>query len=98
MEEEFVAVKSEAGWSLQTARDKFLTLEEIEGGNKVEIRGDAEEIGFAQTWSIRGQRKYRKRVKTDGDQAKERISRKELEKLYGFFFLPPALLLLLLLL
>ncbi|RVD86902.1 uncharacterized protein DFL_005153 [Arthrobotrys flagrans] len=93
-EEEFTPVKTETGWGIQTCRDKFLRGEEKNvssggkgsgaptGGVVVEIRGDAETIGFAETWVVRGQRRFKTKVKKEGGK-EDRISRKELEQLAG---------------
>ncbi|KAK6338793.1 hypothetical protein TWF696_009603 [Orbilia brochopaga] len=91
-EEEFIPVKTETGWGLQDCRERFLRAEEKSVGassNKagavgavVEIRGDAESIGFGETWVIRGQRRFKTKVRKEGAK-EERISRRELEKLAG---------------
>ncbi|EPS42539.1 hypothetical protein H072_3472 [Dactylellina haptotyla CBS 200.50] len=93
-EEEFVPVKTETGWGVQTCRDKFLRGEEKNismggkgsggagGGVAVEIRGDAETIGFGETWVIRGQRRFKTKTRKEGGK-EDRISRKELESLAG---------------
>ncbi|KAK6344819.1 hypothetical protein TWF718_006773 [Orbilia javanica] len=93
-EEEFTPVKTETGWGIQTCRDKFLRGEEKNvssggkgsgaptGGIVVEMRGDAETIGFAETWVVRGQRRFKTKVKKEGGK-EDRISRKELEQLAG---------------
>ncbi|EWC43541.1 hypothetical protein DRE_01428 [Drechslerella stenobrocha 248] len=85
-EEEFVPVHTETGWGVQTCRDKFLSAEEKNlskgGGGMVEIRGDAETIGFGETWVIRGQKRFKTKVRREGDK-EERISRRELEALAG---------------
>jgi len=68
-------------WGLQTVRDKFVSAEEIPGKDVV-IRGDAETIGFGQNWGIRMQRRFKKKnTKKDGEMVKDKISRKDLEKL-----------------
>ncbi|KAF3921544.1 hypothetical protein AA313_de0202279 [Arthrobotrys entomopaga] len=91
-EEEFIPVKTETGWGMQTCRDKFLRGEEknvssggkgsgaVTGGVVVEIRGDAETIGFGETWVIRVQRRFKTKAKKEGGK-EDRISRKELEQL-----------------
>ncbi|KAF3169693.1 hypothetical protein TWF106_005806 [Orbilia oligospora] len=93
-EEEFTPVKTETGWGIQTCRDKFLRGEEKNvssggrgsgaptGGIVVDVRGDAETIGFAETWVVRGQRRFKTKVKKEGGK-EDRISRKELEQLAG---------------
>ncbi|KAF3925332.1 hypothetical protein ABW20_dc0108944 [Dactylellina cionopaga] len=91
-EEEFIPVKTETGWGVQTCRDKFLKGEEKNigsggksggaGGVVVEIRGDAETIGFGETWVIRGQKRFKTKAKR-ADGKEERISRSELERLAG---------------
>lgn len=80
-EEGFIPIKTDvgSGWALQTARDKFVGIDDPKSGGTVEIRGDAEEIGFCQTWTIRGQARFRKKTKKEESQLKDRISRKDLE-------------------
>ncbi|KAJ6264557.1 hypothetical protein Dda_0704 [Drechslerella dactyloides] len=93
-EEEFIPVKTETGWGLQDFRERFLRAEEksVSGNSKggggvgvgavVEVRGDAESIGFGETWVIRGQRRFKTKVRKEGAR-EERISRRELETLAG---------------
>ena len=89
-EEEFVPVRSELGggrWALQTCRDTFVGVDEKDG--KVSIRGDREEVGFKETWTVRLQKRNKVLVKAgggrEGDKGriKDRISRRELEEQAG---------------
>ena len=81
-EEEITPIKSQTTglWSLQTVRDKFISAEEVPGKDVV-IRGDAETIGFGENWGIRVQRRFKKKAKKEGEVVKDKISRKDLEKL-----------------
>src|SRR5437868_6843480 len=47
-EEGFAAIKTNVGscWAFQTARDKYIGIDDPKSGGTVEIRGDAEEMGF----------------------------------------------------
>lgn len=73
-------------WGLQTVRDKFISAEEIPGKDVI-IRGDAETIAFGENWGIRMQRRFKKKnTKSDGKEIKDKISRKDLEKLYAPLF------------
>ncbi|KAF3913828.1 hypothetical protein ABW21_db0201773 [Orbilia brochopaga] len=74
-EEEFVPIKTETGWGIQDCTGSTV-------GVSVEIRGDAETIGFGETWVIRGQRRFKTKVRKEGAR-EERISRRELERLAG---------------
>lgn len=82
-EEGFIPVKTDAGWALQTAREKYVGVDDPKSGGSIEIRGDAEDIGFCQTWIVRGQAKNRKKGKREGDKVKDKITRKELEEQAG---------------
>lgn len=84
-EEEFVMVKNELGggrWALQTVREKFVGVDESSGG--IELRGDAESVGFGETWRVRLQRRNKKKSKvgTDG-KIRDKATRKELEEQAG---------------
>lgn len=80
-EEGFAAVKTDvgSGWAFQTARDKYIGIDDPNSGGTVEIRGDAEEVGFCQTWTIRGQARFKKKTKKEENRLKDRITRKDLE-------------------
>jgi len=79
-EESFAAIKTDvgSGWAFQTARDKYIGVDDPKGGGTIEIRGDAEEVGFCQTWMIRGQARFKK-TKKEENKLKDRITRKDLE-------------------
>jgi hypothetical protein len=65
-EEEFDFVRSELGggrWALRDVRERFIGAEERDGG-KVEVRGDREEVGYKETWTVRLQKRNKKRVKS----------------------------------
>ncbi|KAL8874112.1 MAG: hypothetical protein Q9174_000516 [Haloplaca sp. 1 TL-2023] len=67
-------------FNIQTARDKFLAI--VDDG-KI-IRGDAESISFNTTVRIRMQARFKPKLKASKElKAKEKISRKELEKAVG---------------
>ncbi|ORY15768.1 FRG1-like family-domain-containing protein [Clohesyomyces aquaticus] len=70
-------------FSLQTQRDKFLTVDET-GSRGPEVRGDAETITFSTTFRIRMQARFKPKLRASKEEkAKEKISRKELEELAG---------------
>ena len=82
-EEEFLPIANELGagrWALQTVRDKFVSVDEVGAGGNTEIRGDAESVGFKETFVIRLQGRNKKRTKTGFEEkGRDRITRKELE-------------------
>ncbi|KAI5781837.1 FRG1-like family-domain-containing protein [Geopyxis carbonaria] len=89
-EEEFALVRSTLGgarWAVQTCRDLFVAVDEVAAGGAVAVRGDAAEVGFAQTWTVRLQKRNKKRGKggKGGEKGvmKDRATRKELEELAG---------------
>ncbi|KAL7271248.1 hypothetical protein RUND412_006016 [Rhizina undulata] len=86
-EEEFVPLKSELGsgrWALQTVRDKFLSVDEVSQGGSVEIRGDADSVGYKETFVVRLQARNKKRAKgAPAERVKDKITRKELEEQAG---------------
>ena len=90
-EESFLCIASPntpGTFSVQTQREKFLTVAEEEDsgkGNKgPEIRGDAEDISFNTTLRIRMQARFKPRLKANKEsRAREKISRKELEDVVG---------------
>lgn len=58
-------------------------MDEVAAGGKVEIRGDAESIGFNETFTLRIQARLRKKAKTAATpHADSKLSKRELEKLY----------------
>lgn len=72
-----------SAFSLQTPRDKFLSIDES-GTSGPDIRGDAETITFNTTFRIRMQARFKPRLKlAKEDKAWEKISRKELQELIG---------------
>lgn len=85
-EESFLVIPvpdNPSAFSLQTARDKFLGVDESSTSGP-EIRGDAESITFNTTFRIRMQARFKPRLKASKeDKAKEKISRKELKELIG---------------
>jgi protein FRG1 len=85
-EESFLVIPvpdNASAFSLQTARDKFLSINEPSAGG-AEIRGDVETIAFNTTLRIRMQARFKPRLKASKEEkAKEKISKKELEELIG---------------
>lgn len=85
-EEEFLPILNELGggrWALQTVRDKFLSVDEVGAGGTTEIRGDAEAVGFKETFVVRLQARNKKRKKSGVEaKGKDKITRKELEEQY----------------
>jgi len=72
-----------SAFSLQTARDKFLAINESSTSGP-DVRGDAESISFTTTFRIRMQARFKPRLKASKEEkAKEKISRKELEDIVG---------------
>lgn len=85
-EEEFIPVRNELGggrWALQTVRERFVGVDESAG--VIEVRGDAESVGFGETWRLRLQKRNKKKTKGVGadGKIKDKITRKELEELAG---------------
>jgi protein FRG1 len=74
-----------SAFSLQTARDQFLSIDDSSSSNdKTEIRGDTEHIGFTTTFRIRMQARFKPRDKARKEEkANQKISRKELEEQIG---------------
>lgn len=63
-------------------REKFLTI--VDESKVTEVRGDAESISFNTTLRIRIQARFKPRLKANKElKIKEKISRKELEKVVG---------------
>ena len=89
-EEQLVVVASPDSpgmFSIQTLRDKFLTISEPiaeKASSLYDIRGDAETIDFNTTFRIRMQARFKPRNKAHKEaRAKEKVSRKELEEVVG---------------
>ena len=84
-EESFLCIPSPdtpGTFSIQTAREKFLTIADSSKGT--EIRGDAEATSFNTTLRIRMQARFKPKLKANKEsKAKEKISRKELEEVVG---------------
>lgn len=85
-EESFIIIPvpdNPSAFSLQTARDKFLSVDESSTSGP-EIRGDAESITFTTTFRIRMQARFKPRLKASKEEkALQKISKKELEELIG---------------
>jgi protein FRG1 len=85
-EESFLVIPvpdNPSAFSLQTAREKFLSVEESSTAGP-EIRGDAESITFGTTIRIRMQARFKPRLRASKEEkAHQKISRKELEDLIG---------------
>ncbi|KAF2033034.1 actin-crosslinking protein [Setomelanomma holmii] len=85
-EESFIVIPvpdNPSAFSLQTARDKFLGVDESSTSGP-EIRGDAENITFNTTFRIRMQARFKPRLRVSKEEkAFEKISKKELEDLIG---------------
>lgn len=70
-------------FSLQTARDKFISIEESSASGP-DVRGDAESIAFNTTLRLRMQARFKPRNKASKEEkAREKISKKELEEIIG---------------
>jgi len=84
-EESFIPIKSNVGlgWALQTAREKYIGVNDTKSGGIIEIRGDTEEVGFCQTWTIRGQARFKKKMKREESKLQDRITKKDLEAQAG---------------
>lgn len=86
-EETFVCIPcpgTPGTFSIQTQREKFLTIAESTSSAAVEIRGDAEEITFNTTWRVRMQARFKPRLKANKEErAREKISRQQLEEAVG---------------
>lgn len=77
-------------FSLQTAREAFLTVSEPSSSSNTkkssapEVRGDADAISFNTTFRIRMQARFKPKLKASKEEkALAKISRKELETLIG---------------
>jgi protein FRG1 len=85
-EESFIVIPvpdNPSAFSLQTARDKFLSVDESSTSGS-DIRGDVETISFNTTFRLRMQARFKPRNKTSKEEkAYQKISKKELEELIG---------------
>ncbi|OCK87781.1 actin-crosslinking protein [Cenococcum geophilum 1.58] len=85
-EESFLCIPvpdSSATFSIQTQREKFLTVDTKL--SKPEVRGDAGDISFSTTVCIRMQARFKPNLKASKEEkAREKISRKELEESVGW--------------
>lgn len=71
---------------LSVAANVGRSVDEIAAGGKTEIRGDAEAIGFNETFTLRIQSRLRKKARSVvTSQAELLLSKRELEKMYTFF-------------
>lgn len=62
------------------------SVDEVAAGGKTEIRGDAESVGFNETFTLRIQARLRKKMKTVASSKSEpKLSKRELEKMYISF-------------
>jgi protein FRG1 len=70
-------------FSLQTARDTFLTLDDSRASGS-DVRGDAESITFNTTFRIRMQARFKPKNRVAKEEkAHQKISKKELEEVIG---------------
>ncbi|CAI2171825.1 18315_t:CDS:2 [Funneliformis geosporum] len=81
-QEEWTPVIREDGIALQSSYEKFLSVDEIAGGG-YSIRADVETIGFCETWRIKCQARFRKKVKNTKKETKT-INEYEIEQMYVF--------------
>lgn len=98
-QEEWEPIQRDDGWAFQNVFERFLyhfpldsvgkqanhtrSVDEVAAGGKVEIRGDAESVGFNETFILRIQARLRKRSKTTPVvHAEPKLSRRDLEKMY----------------
>lgn len=58
------------------------SVDEVAAGGKTEIRGDAESVGFNETFTLRIQARLRKKAKTvTTTRSEPKLSKRELEKM-----------------
>lgn len=58
------------------------SVDEVTAGGKIEIRGDADSVGFNETFTLRVQARLRKKAKTVATVPSEpKFSKRELEKM-----------------
>lgn len=83
------APESKGAFALQTTRETFVGVEQDEDSTKsldlaTKVRGDMEDIRFANTIRIRMQARFKPKLKVaKAEKAREKISRKELEEAVG---------------
>lgn len=86
-EEQFTVISvsdSPGQFAIQTAREKFIEVEEAKGGGLDKIRGDAEGIQFMSSLRIKMQARFKPKLKVAKEEkALSKITRKELEKMVG---------------
>jgi len=83
-QEEWEPIKRDDGWALQNVFERFLSVDEVAAGGKTEIRGDADSVGFNETFTLRIQARLRKKSKTALVVSSEpKASRRDLEKIVG---------------
>ena len=59
------------------------SVDEVGAGGKTEIRGDADSVGFNETFTLRIQARLRKKAKTvTTTRSEPKLSKRELEKMY----------------
>lgn len=84
-EEEFVPIHADGRWAWQTVREKYLGVDETTKG--IAVRGDRDDVGFRETWTVRLQKRNKVRVKAgsgkDSGKLEDRVSRRELEEMAG---------------
>ena len=65
------------------------SVDEVAAGGKTEIRGDAESVGFNETFTLRIQARLRKKVKTvTATRSEQKLTKRELEEMYLYITLP----------
>jgi hypothetical protein len=65
------------------------SVDEVAAGGKIEVRGDAEFVGFNETYTLRIQDRLRKNpnpAATPVSRSETKLSRRELEKMYAPVF------------
>ncbi|CAG8779284.1 9322_t:CDS:2 [Gigaspora margarita] len=78
-QEEWRPIIKNDGIALQNSYDKFLSVDEIaDGGYK--LRADVETIGFCETWHVKCQARFRKKLKSTKKESKP-ISEFEIEQI-----------------
>ncbi|GBB83674.1 hypothetical protein RclHR1_10370011 [Rhizophagus clarus] len=76
-QEEWTPIIKSDGIALQSIYDKFLSIDEIADGG-YNLRADVETVGFCETWKIKCQARFRKKVKSTKKETKP-ISEYEIE-------------------
>ena len=82
-QEEWTPIIKSEGIALQNTYEKFLSVDEIADGG-YNLRADVETIGFCETWKIKCQARFRKKVKSTKKETKP-ISEYEIEQMYVFY-------------